>query len=170
MLNTTLNYECRWTVKHFRAGKLIWELRDFKNMLVNEGQKSILDTYFRARDSVYFGSTNFYIGLCNGSVSKTTILSTIPNEPAVAFGYSRLLLERSVVGWPVIEMNEGDWRIVSKELEFSAVGGDFSAVNGAFLATSSDNVGSLVGSLTFGIEREILAGDSCTVQLRAKIK
>ena len=164
-----LHYEARWTVKHIRAGRVIWSIEDKKNLLTNEGQRAILETFFRDRASNYFGMTNFWLGMYRGTLSKTSVLSTVPNEPSTN-GYVREEIERDSVGFPTIELNDSDRRIISKEVEFTAVGGDVGPVNGAFLCTSSDNTGVLVGSLSFGIERTIKAGDLMTAKMKIKVK
>jgi hypothetical protein len=165
-----ISYECLWTVRQWRKGEVVWEVVNKKNLLADEGEKAVLDTFFRNNAASYFSANKFWVGLFNGSISETTVLATIPNEPAVANGYSRMSIERSSIGWPTIEKNEGDWRVVSGEIKFIAVGGSIGPVNGAFLSTSSDSSGALVGSLSFGTERPFPAGDSITMQLRAKLK
>lgn len=163
-------YECCWDVKHIRNGSIIWEILNKKNTLVDEGEKAIIDTFFRNNSSLYFGATNFYIGLYNGSVSESTVLSTLPGEPASLYGYSRQVVERSSIGWPTIEKHEGDWRVVSKSLTLTASGGSIGPVNGAFIGTSNDATGTLIGSLQFGVERTVLSGDSITMELKSKLK
>jgi hypothetical protein len=162
-------YECLWTIQHKREGKVIWEEREKKNILVDDGEKAIGDTFFRNRASLYFASDNFYVGLYHGSVIETTILPTVPNEPS-GNGYSRLVLERSDVGFITMELDEGDYRWVSKDLELDAVGGDIGPLSGAFLCTSSDNSGVLVGAIAFGVERTLKAGDKISFQMRVKLK
>ena len=163
-------YECLWTVNHIRNGKVIWEIIDKKNMLVDAGEKAIIDTFFRANAALYFGATNFWVGVYNGSIGETTVLATIPNEPAILYGYARQVVERSSVGWPTIEKDDGDWRVVSKTLSLTASGGNIGPVNGAFFGTSNDNNGTLIGNLQFGVERTIIPGDSFTMALKAKLK
>jgi len=163
-------YECRWNVWHKRAGKVIWELLDKKNLLVDEGEKALVDTFFRDRGTVYFPVTNFYLGLYSGTVAEATVLATIPGEPPILYGYSRTLVERSTIGWPTIEKHDGDWRVVSKEIDITAVGGNIGPVNGSFLGTSLDNAGFLIGSLAWPVERTVIAGDTITLQMKAKLK
>ena len=165
-----IKYECKWDIQHIRNGKVIWEIINKKNMLCDEGEKAIIDTFFRSNAALYFGATNFYVGVYNGSIGETTVLATIPNEPAVLYGYARQVIERSAVGWPTIEKDDGDWRVVSKTLTLTATGGSIGPINGAFFGTSSDNNGTLIGSLQFGVERTILTGDSITMALKAKLK
>ena len=164
-----IKYGCKWDVRHWRKGKVIWEIVEKSNILVDEGEKSIVDTFFRNNGATYFVATNFWIGLYKGSVAETTVLSTIPGEPAVANGYVRQVIERTNIGFPTIEQNDGDWRVVSKEIEIVASGGNIGPVSGAFLGTSLDNTGTLIGSLAFGVERTVLPGDTMTLQFRAKL-
>jgi len=162
-------YECIWNIKCFSSDKeLLWE-EEHPNILTDEGEKAILDVFFRNKDSSYFSSSVFYIGLHKGTVSESTILATIPNEPS-GNGYSRLVCERSDIGWPTIELNEGDYRVVSKELSLTASGGSIGPVNGAFIGTSLNNSGSLIGAVAMVIERTVLAGDTIIFQLRVKLK
>jgi len=163
-----LFYDCEWHIRHIRDGKIIYEEKT-KNILVDEGEKAIVDTFFRNNASSYLSSDVFYIGLHKGTVSESTTLATIPNEP-VGNGYSRIECERSNVGWPTLEQNDGDWQVVSKEIGLTAAGGDIGPVNGAFLGTSLDNFGVLIGAVAMKIERTILAGDTIIFQLTVKLK
>jgi len=162
-------YDCRWTIRHIRKREVIWEISDKRNILVDEGEKAIVDTFFRNNGSTYFAASNFYIGLYDGVVAESTVLATLPGEPS-GNGYSRQAVARSSVGFPTLEQNEGNWRVVSKSLSLTASGGSIGPVNGAFLGTSSDDAGSLIGAIAMGVERTILTGDTVTFQLKIKIK
>ena len=165
-----LNFEFRWDIRCVRNGQIIWEIKDKKNLMVNEGCKAILDTFFRANDASYFGMTDFYVGLYNGTISATTTLVTVP-EITLEHGYdTRLLLERDTTGWPTIELHEARWRVVSKELNLTAAGGGIGPFTGAFLCTSSGPSGALISSVATDIEREILASDNAYFTLKIKIK
>lgn len=158
-----------WMIRHIRNGAVIYEEKK-KNIIVDQGEKAIVDAFYRNRASVYFASAMFYVGLYKGSISEATILATIPNEP-VGNGYSRQSIERSGVGWPTIEQDgNGNWRTISKTLEISAVGGDIGPVSGAFLGTSSDNSGVLIGAVSMAVERTILADDKIEFQITAVLK
>ena len=165
-----LNYESQWTVTHYRFGQILWEIQDKKNLIVEDGEKAILETFFRDRGSNYFGMTDFFVGLYNGSLARTSVLTTVPGEP-VGNGYVRQKIERTSVGFPVIEKDDGNWRVISKELVVLASGGNIGPVSGAFLCTSSDNTGTLIAGLSFGVERTVqLGGESLAIQLKIKIK
>jgi len=157
-----------WTIRLRRNGKVIWQ-ETKKNLIVDEGEKAIVDILYRKNDDLYFIDDLFYIGLYKGSVSEATILSTIPNEPS-GNGYSRQIVERSAVGWPTIEKNEGDWRVVSKTVTITADGGDIGPVSGAFICTSPDDSGVLIGAIAMTVENTILDGTDMEFEVRAKQK
>lgn len=163
-------FENRWDVSIVSPeGDMLWEIKGKKNILVDSGEKAIVDTFFRDNGSIYF-SGSFYVGMYNGSISESTMLATIPNEPTVLYGYSRREIERSTVGWPTIEKHEGDWRITSKQIEVLAFGGDIGPVNGAFLCTSADDSGVLIGALGFGVEKTVEAGSTILLTQKVKLK
>lgn len=162
-------YEGTWSIKHVRNGKVLWKITDKKNVLVDEGEKAIVDTFFRNNNALYFGTTNFYIGLYNGVVSENTVLATLPGEPS-GNGYSRQACARSSVGFPTLVQDAGDWKVVSKELTLTASGGSIGPVNGAFIGTSLNDTGTLIGAVAMGVERTVLAGDSIIFQMTVKIK
>lgn len=158
-----------WDMKCIRNGKVVWEELNKENIVPDEGELAVLEVFYRNKASVYFPDNKFYIGLYNGDISESTTLVDIPNEPN-GNGYSRRVVDRDVVGWPVVEKYEGDWRVESKELTMEASGGDIGPINGAFIATTSDNTGVLIGAVATKVERTILPGDKVIFKIRAKHK
>lgn len=160
-------YDSWWTIKQFRNGKEIWSM-DKKNSLVDEGEESMLESFFRNVSA--YTPAGFYVRLCNDTLLETDTLSTILNEPAGTYGYTAQTLERSTTGFPVKELSAGDWRIASKEITFTAAGGDIGPVTTAYLATTSDNTGKLIAFVDLAMTRTILSGDSMVVQIRIKLQ
>lgn len=158
-----------WQVRHFHKGKVIWEMEK-KNIIVDEGEKAFVDSFYRDNSSLYFSTAKFWVGLYQGNINETTILTTIPNEPDGSAGYSRQSIPRTTLGWPTIEQNDGDWRVVSQTVTFQAFGGNIGPISGSFLCTSDDNSGVLIGALSFSFERTIPAGDIIELEIRAKHK
>lgn len=162
------NWEQYWTVNLRHGDKLLWSIKDKKNVIVNDGRKANLDVFYRNGDVNYFGETNFFVGLYDGVISKTTTLSTVPGEPVVS-GYSRMEIERSTTGWPTLTLDsQGVWTLTSKEIIITASGNDIGPVNGLFLCTSLDNSGTLIGALSFGQNVTILDGESLSYYVKAK--
>ena len=160
-----------WTMTQYRKGKIIWE-ETKKNLIPLEGEKALVDTFYRNNGSTYFLDGNtFYIGLYYGSVAEATVLSNVP-EWLGGFGYARQAVERSDsnVGWPIIQMDENNWRVVSKTVTITAAGGAIGPINGAFLCTTLDNTGVLIGAVSMSVARTIPAGDWTQFSIRAKQK
>jgi len=130
--------------------------------LTTEGKESILEAFFR-RTTDYI-PTQFYIRLCNDTLTASDTLTSILNEPS-GNGYSAQLVEASSVGFPTKDTFEGNPRLTSKEVTFTAASGDIGPVNTVFIATTSDNSGKLIGYLDLPISRTILDGDSMVISV-----
>jgi len=161
--------EQTWDIRQIRNGKIIWEMKDHPNMIVNEGEKALVDTFYRANSATYFAAAYFYVGLYKGSMTEGTVLVTIPGEPT-GYGYARTAIERSNIGWPTIEFHENDWRVVSKTVTITAAGGSIGPVSGAFLCTSLNNTGTLIGAVAMSVSRTIPTGDKIEFTVKAKQK
>ena len=157
-------FDCCWEFGIRREGKII-HYEKHKNNLANLGERNILESFFRNIDN----PVQFFIRLAKDVIEETDTLANILNEP-VGSGYSPQLIERSGVGFPTIELDSGDFRLTSKEVNFKAVGGDIGPVNVAYLATSSDDTGKLISSVPLSLERIILNGDEGFLALRIKLK
>jgi hypothetical protein len=155
-----------WTIQHRRNGKVIYEEIQ-RNSLADQGESAMLELFFR-NDSAYTPA-QFYVRLCNDTLEKTDTLATVLNE-ASGNGYTAQLIERSAVGFRTKELNEGYYRLTSKELTFTAVGGDIGPVTTAYLATTTDNSGLLICFKPLKMSRTVLSGDEMVVQMRIKLK
>ena len=121
-----------WMVRHFRKGKLIWESR-IENSLANEGAEMVLEEFYRQNEGC--APTNFYVRLCNDTLLISDTLTTIQNEPS-GNGYSPQTVEASIVGFPTKDIDpDGNWRLTSKTVTFTASGGNIGPITTAFLAT-----------------------------------
>jgi len=158
-------FDCIWDFKYYSKGKLLWE-RSVKNALADEGEEAILETYFR--DGTIYTPTEFYMRLCNDSLGETDSLSAVLNEPS-GNGYAAQLIERSNLGFPTKVLHEGDYRLVSKDVTFTASGGQIGPVNTAYLATTSDNTGKLISYVPTSVVRTILTGDSMVASIKIKL-
>lgn len=157
-------YDAEWELKHIRNGKVIWSERK-KNALVNEGEENILRTYFRNESA----PTQFYVRLCNDTIVETDTLASVLNEPS-GNGYAPVLIERSSTGWPTVEEDAGDYRVISKIITFTADGGAIGPISTAYIATTSDNSGKLLAANGLSIVRTILNGDQLEGTIRIKLQ
>lgn len=145
--------------------KLKWVEKGY-NSLATEGAKLILGTFFK---DVVTAPTEFYIRLCNDTLVKSDTLTTIQNEPAATYGYAAQLVERSSTGWPTEVLDEGDWKLTTKEVSFTANGGDIGPINTVYLATTSDNLGILIAFKALSLSRTIVDGDTALVDYPVKL-
>jgi hypothetical protein len=160
-------YDAEWELKHIRDGKVIWSERK-RNALMNEGEENMLRTYFRNE----YAPTEFYVRLYNGTIVETDTLATLATgggEP-VGNGYLPFLLARSDAGWPNIENDAGDWRVISKPITFTASGGNIGPITTAFIATTSNNSGKLIAANGLSIVRTIITGDQLQGTIRVKLQ
>ena len=157
-------YNAVWSFRHVRKGKVIWE-EEKRNALVDQGESSMLDTFFRGLNV----PSEFYIRLARSTILDTSVLNDIANEPS-GNGYAAALIERSAVGFDTLELDEGDYRVISKEVSFTASGGDIGPISVAFLSTTSDNLGLLLAFVNLSLERTILDGDSVYCRMRIKLQ
>jgi hypothetical protein len=157
-------WEGIWEITHIRNGKALYK-EELRNALVDEGEENLLDTYFRDQNS----PSAFYFRLCNDALAETDTLAEIQNEPS-GNGYAAQQVERSTVGFPTLEFHDGDYRVVSKEITFTAGGGAIGPVNTCFVATTPDNTGKLIAYVPLSLTRTILDGDSMILRMRIKMK
>jgi hypothetical protein len=158
-------YDTIWQIKHLSpTGEVLWQ-ESKHNDLVDEGERSIIMSYFRAEEL----PTAFYARLAYDSISLTDSLSDVQNEPS-GNGYDPIVLERSSVGFPTIEQDAGDWRVVSKQITFTATVGNWGKVNVLFLATTSNNLGKLIACVPLTMTRVMNAGDSLVATIRIKLR
>lgn len=168
MLREFWNCTYRFVVRN-QNGEITdsWSL---KNALVDEGAEVAIETFLRNNIALYMPDGNFYIGLYLGAMSRTTTILTIPGEPS-GNNYSRQVVQRTSTGWPTKEVDSnGYWNVISKVVQFDALGGDIGPFSGAFLATSSDSSGRLISYVTDQFRRTILDGSSITVALSVRCR
>ena len=151
-----------WNIKHIRNGEVIWEDTK-KNFLANQGAEAILEYFYRSNSS--YAPSQFYVRLCNYTPVVTDTLSTIQNE-ATGNGYAAQALAASTVGFPTKDTApDGNIRLTSALVSFTASGGSIGPVTTAYLATSSDNSGKLIAFLPLALTRTIISGDTMTMNI-----
>lgn len=158
----------RWIgIYHFRhrnkEGVVIWEDK-CENFLADEGEYAMLDQFLRGAAQY----ANTYLGLVNDTPAETDALTDLQNEPS-GNGYSRVTISSDNTGWPTIELDSGDYQVVSKTCTFTADGGTIGPVTYAFLASSSDNTGKLIAAVALSTTRTLADGESLDVDITVKL-
>lgn len=86
-----------WTITHRdKHGEVLWA-DTVHNALAADGEMAYLSTLFRDTPL-----EDFYIRLFNDTPTRDDILGNLAGEPSTN-GYAAQLIERSVVGWPVLD-------------------------------------------------------------------
>lgn len=172
-----------WHLEHLdRDGTVIWEQdgegvtlvapsraaswlspREALAAVIDEGEQSMLDVYFRGAAA----PTQFYLRLYNDTCAETKTLATLTSEPSTN-GYAAQLIERSTTGWPSLALSGGDYEATASTETFSASGGSWGPVNAAVLATTSDNTGKALNCLALSQARTLAAGEQLQATLKVK--
>lgn len=176
-----------WDMKQIRGGDVVWQ-ETKKNLITRQGQQIILNKFFRG---ISFAETveqeRFYIRFCNTSLNAgSTLVDARASEP-FAYGYAPQLVTRDTSGWPTIELDSQDYRITSRTVSITAIGGTVGPVNTMFLATTGlwgsegtdatpqaapnfwNNTGLLISRVQLSATRTLLDGDTMQARLIVKL-
>jgi hypothetical protein len=158
----------------FKDGELIWQ-DDTENTLSHEGQRAVLDLYFR--DIVDTTTpTTFYIRLCNATLDKTNSLTDLTGEPAgTSDGYDAQVVARTSIGWPsLVTVSSGgstDYEVTSLQVTFNATGTGWGPVTTAVIATGTGvTTGSyLIAFTTLSQSRTLASGETLKVTYKVRL-
>lgn len=91
------------------------------NTIVEEGAEAFLARLFQGS-----AITGYFVGLCNQGPIHADTLSDITTEPTIGVnGYARQALVQNGTDWPTISTQTEETFIRSKQVDFTASGGDF---------------------------------------------
>jgi hypothetical protein len=167
MRNERLGFYWQVEVKRGPFGKSLG-LEDtvdfFHNLFIDEGERNVLDVYFRNQNA----SATFYMGLHSGSLATNATLANV-SEPGQA-DYARQLLNRNTTDWPTLSFDGADWSVTSKNVVF-APSSTWLPVNRLFLASqSSGAIGSVILEAPLAALRALVSQDTLTITATVKAK
>ena len=91
------------------------------NTIVEESAEAYLARLFQGS-----AITGFFVGLCNQGPAHADTLVSITSEPTIGVnGYARQALAQDNTDWPTINTQNEESFIESKQVDFTASGGDF---------------------------------------------
>ncbi len=91
------------------------------NTIVAEGAEAYLARIFQNASI-----TGFFVGLCDQGPVHSDVLVDITTEPTIGVnGYARQALVQNSTDWPLIDTQNEESFIESKQVDFTASGGDF---------------------------------------------
>lgn len=161
-------YKSIWSFVHLDKDMNVKERWETENALADEGEQSMLDTYFRNQNS----PTQFYLRLTKDTPVETDTLSTLTGLVS-GNGYSAKLLQRTTTGFPGLSLVGGDYRVTAKIITFTASGGSIPITGQAqyaFISTTSDNTGKLIAFVALSQGRKLAAGESLQITIRATLQ
>lgn len=95
------------------------------NTIVEEGAEAYLARLFQGA-----ALTGFFVGLCDQGPAHADTLVDITTEPTIGVnGYARQALAQNAVDWPIINTQNEESFVQSKQVDFTAAGGDFDAAH-----------------------------------------
>ena len=156
-----------WDFRHLdKNGVVIWEAKDQRNFLADEGEYAMLDVFLRAGSA----PSGFYIRLFNDTPVETDTLADITGE-ASGHGYAAEAVARSAeaAGWPTLALDSGDHMATSKTVTFTATSDSIGPVTYAVLATTSDNAGKHIASVALSATRTLANRESLQVTYKIKL-
>ena len=151
-------------VQHIRNNKVIWEDVNLYNMLHGEGQKLILEAVF-AGGSI---PSSYYMGLDNReTLAVEDTLESLYAEPSLN-GYSRDTIS-SATDFTVAAEESGNYKAQSVLLTFIASGGSWGPVKHLFMASTANNTGELISSVTLSEALSLSDGDIVNLRINLSL-
>ncbi len=151
-------------IQHWdRNGNLIWEGKNFPNLLHDEGEAFCLGVLFNS--AVTPLPPNYYCGLDNRvSPAAVDSLANLSQEPT-QFGYARQVVS-SANGWTVAINESGIYQATTNVLTFVASGGGgWGPVRNLFLTNSATNTGKLISTAALDGPHTLSDGEQITLRL-----
>jgi len=108
------------------------------SILTNEGEQLLLEVVLRGRAV----PGTYQVGLTNTALVVTdNLAAAAASEPAIAFGYARVTMEQSAVGWVTSALDGGHWKLTGKDVTWVAAGGDITPFQKVFLTDGTGLIG-----------------------------
>lgn len=116
-------------------------------MIVDEGQEAFIKMLLQGLTTPVAAGGNFFLGVCGAAIDQADTLADVAGEPTVTAGYARQAITRDVIGFSTAGVINGVYRLKSKDITFTASGGNFStSFRRLFLCdVVSGTVGTLFG-------------------------
>lgn len=149
-----------------KNGKILWEAKDQKNFLADEGEYNILNAFLVGGTA----PTTFHIRLFNDTPVETDAIADLTGEPS-GNGYPSggIEVERSATGWPTLEKDSNDYQATSKTVTFTASGGSIGPVTYAVLAGTIGGAEKHIASVALSQSRTLASGESLQVTYKVKL-
>lgn len=149
---------------HFRNNEIIFQQNNILNTLHALGEEYVMKVLFTA----FSIPANYFIGLDNRvTVALADTIDGLTGEPT-SNGYFRQSVSSST-GF-VLEQVGIAWQASSAVVTFQATGSGWGPVKNIFLATTSDNTGTLIATAFLDTPISLSAGDSILMRMGCSLQ
>ena len=157
--------------QHIRNGEVIYEEKNIRNMFHVEGEAFMLKACFTTAGNA--PPAAYYFGL-DSRVSPTLLdtLSTLTSQEPIGNGYVRSSVSStgSGVNYFTIEEVDSVYRATVSILTFSGTLAGYGPVRNVFLATSSDNSGTLIATNSLSSPVTLSSGDAINIKMSLSLQ
>ena len=148
-------------------GNLLWEQKNIKNMLHQEGEEFLLMAAFTGGPNSTVIPENYYLRLDNRQViAVPDILDNLIGEPTSG-GYERQAVSSS--GDFSLNFESNHYIANSPIVVFRSTVGNWGPVTNLFLATTNDNTGFLISSVVLNTPLTMATGNNITMRIGLRI-
>jgi len=112
---------------------------------------------------------NFFIGLATNITLTVNSSLTSISEPS-GYGYERVPIPSNEVGFPTSRAIDSGWELITTPVSFTPMGGSWPTVYYAFLCTSPNSEGVLIGSFSLKSPIALTPGDQEIVAFHLILK
>lgn len=156
-------------IQHWDAqGRLLWEQKNIKNMLHQDGEEFLLRAAFTGGQVSTIIPEEYFLGLDNRSVIDVEdTMDDLIGEPSSG-GYERQAIASS--GDFAINFEDEHFVATSPIVAFRATVGDWGPVTNLFLTTADDNTGYLISTAVLDSAVDLTAGESVTMRIGMRLR
>jgi hypothetical protein len=155
-------------IQHWNSkGELLWEDRNIKNLLHQDGEHFLLGAAFTGGQNSTIIPAYYYLGLDNRqSIAVSDTMDSLIGEPSSG-GYSRQAVSSS--GDFVLNIHNGHYVANSPIVAFRSTVTGWGPVSNLFLTTAADNSGYLISTAVLGTPVSLAAGDNVTMRIGMRL-
>ncbi len=154
----------KWDV----SGKLVWEQKNIKNLLHQDGEEFLLRAAFTGGQVSTIIPEDYFLGLDNRSViTVEDTMDDLLGEPSSG-GYERQAISSS--GDFSINFEDSHFVATSPIVAFRATTGDWGPIKNLFLTTADDSSGYLISTAVLDSVVSLSAGESVTMRIGMRLR
>jgi hypothetical protein len=157
------DYHHYFKFQHCCGDKPVWESDWVPNQLVDGGEQSMLDVFYRAGTA-----PTFHFSLWNDTPVDTDTIATLVSE-VTGTGYARISVARNSTDFPTLALDAGDYRVTSIQKTFTAGGAWTAATALALISPLTGTAGTFYAWAPLSQTRTLATSDTLNVTMAIKL-